>query len=593
MSRVELRVWMLNVALVAAAGALVIGIVVRLPVFVTNLQVPWWALAGLFFVSEIAVVHVQFRREANTFSLNELPLVAALYFTSPLGMVGAQALGAAVALVFHRRQPPLKLVFNVGKLSLEAAVAVVLFHWGVGGHPLQGIYGWLAALAAIAVVDTLGCLVVQTVISLTEGRPGTDKVLRAVALSVASGLTSGSIGLLGVTVIDTDRAGVWLLLIPATVLFLAYRAYIAEQGRQEMVELLYEANGILQRAGSLETAVMQLLEHVRTMFRSDVAEIILLAPGLAERAVSSRVGPGDASVTLQEGPVDPMQQALAVLPPETRGTMLFEARSDAALPERLSQLGVRDAMVTQLVGEHRVIGTIMVANRLGDVLSFNEKDRRLFETLSAQISFSLENGRLEQTLAGMRTEHAQLAHQALHDPLTKLANRVLFNDRVRHALGRRPEPGQSIAVMYVDLDDFKTVNDSLGHAAGDALLIQVAERMGVSVRPDDTVARLGGDEFAVLMDDISADAEVTAVAKRILDSLNTPFDIAGQLVWAHATIGIAEAVPGEIAVPELLRRADLAMYTAKGEGKSRYAVYGERMRMSIVKPPARPAAGAS
>jgi len=147
--------------------------------------------------------------------------------------------------------------------------------------------------------------------------------------------------------------------------------------------------------------------------------------------------------------------------------------------------------------------------------------------------------------------------------------------------------------MYVDLDDFKTVNDSLGHAAGDALLIQVAERMLVSVRPDDTVSRLGGDEFAVLMDDIALEAEVTAVAKRILDSLNTPFDIAGQLVWAHATIGIAEAAPGEIAVPELLRRADLAMYTAKGEGKSRYAVYGERMRMSIVKPPARPAAGAS
>ena len=111
----------------------------------------------------------------------------------------------------------------------------------------------------------------------------------------------------------------------------------------------------------------------------------------------------------------------------------------------------------------------------------------------------LENGRPEQTPARMRTEHAELEHQALHDPLTKLANRVLFNDRVRHALGRRVEPGQTVAVMYIDLDDFKTVNDSLGHAAGDALLIQVAERMSVCVRPDDTVARLGGDEFAIIM----------------------------------------------------------------------------------------------
>jgi diguanylate cyclase (GGDEF)-like protein len=240
-------------------------------------------------------------------------------------------------------------------------------------------------------------------------------------------------------------------------------------------------------------------------------------------------------------------------------------------------------MVTQLVGERRVIGTIMVANRLGDVRSFNDKDRRLFETLSAQVSFSLENGRLEQTLAGMRTENAELEHQALHDPLTKLANRILFNDRVRHALARRAEAGRTVAVMYIDLDDFKTVNDSLGHAAGDALLVQVADRMSVSVRPDDTVARLGGDEFAVLMEDVAAESEATAVAKRILDSLNTPFDIAGEVVWAHATIGIARIAPGKIDVADFLRRADLAMYTAKGEGKSRYAVFGDRMRMSLVK----------
>jgi diguanylate cyclase (GGDEF)-like protein len=250
-------------------------------------------------------------------------------------------------------------------------------------------------------------------------------------------------------------------------------------------------------------------------------------------------------------------------------------------------------MVTELVGERRVIGTIMVANRLGDVRSFNDKDRSLFETLAGQVSFSLENGRLEQALAGEQTVRAEFEHKALHDPLTKLANRVLFNDRVRHALLRRPEPGQTIAVMYIDLDDFKTVNDSLGHAAGDALLGQVADRLSDSVRPDDTVARLGGDEFAVLMEGVTAEAEATAVAKRILDSLNTPFEIAGEVVWAHATIGIARTAPGEIEVTDFLRRADLAMYTAKGEGKSRYAVFGDRMRMSLVKALPRTQTGAS
>jgi diguanylate cyclase (GGDEF)-like protein len=594
MSRVVRRVWALNAALIAAAAVLFFGIVVNLPAPPPNLQlVPWWALAILFFISEIAVVHVQIRQEANTFSLNELPLIAGLYFTSPVGMVAAQALGAAVALAFHRRQPPLKLFFNIGKLSLEAAVAQVIFHWVVGAHTTLGIYGWLGGLAAIAVVDTLGCLVVQTVITLTEGRPRTASIVRAVYFAVAVGFTSGSITLLGVTVIARDPNGVWLLLIPAGMLFIASRALIGEQGRQEQIGQLYEANRVLLGAESMETAMMQLLEHVRTMFRADVVEIILLtSSGGEERAICSRVGPGDDTVTLLEVAVDPMQQALAALPPETRGAMLFHARSEAGLPARLTALGVRDALVSPL-GVRRVIGTIMVANRLGDVRSFNDKDRDLFDTLSGQIALSLDNGRLMQALAGEKMETARFERRAFHDPLTQLANRDLFNDRVRQALARRGEPGRTVAVMYLDLDDFKTVNDSLGHAAGDALLVQVAERLRNSVRPDDTVARLGGDEFAILMEDVTSEAEVTAVAKRILDSLNTPFDIAGEVVWAKATIGIARVAPGQIDLPDLLRRADLAMYTAKGEGKGRYAIFSDRMRMSVVKAPARSETGGS
>src|ERR1700730_16385439 len=405
MSPVVRRVWALNAALIAAAAVLFFGIVVNLPPPPASLPLgPWWALSVLFFFGEIAVVHVQIRQEANTFSLNELPLIAGLYFTSPVGMVAAQALGAAVALAFHRRQPPLKLFFNVGKLSLEAAVAQVIFHWVVGPHTMLGIYGWLGGLAAIAVVDTLGCLVVQTVITLTEGRPKTASIVRAVYFAVAVGFTSGSIALLGATVIARDPNGVWLLLIPAGMLFIAYRALIGEQGRQEQIEQLYEANRVLQRAENLETAMMQLLDHVRTMFRADVVEIILLAgSGGEERAVCSRVGPGDDSVTMLDMAIDPMQQALAALPPETRGAILFHARSDAGIPARLTALGVRDALVSPL-GLLRVIGTIMVANRLGDVRSFNDKDRDLFDTLSGQIALSLENGRLLQALAGEKME---------------------------------------------------------------------------------------------------------------------------------------------------------------------------------------------
>lgn len=575
------RVWALNLILVAVAGAIYLLLVVPAVPPPTE-WVPWWALACLFFLSEIAVVHFRFRKEALSFSLNELPIVAGLYFTGPAGMVVAQAVGAAAALVLHRRQVPMKLVFNVAKLSLEAAVAQVIFRGIVGNHPYLGVYGWLAGLTAIVVVNSLGGMVVQTAITLSEGRPKTNEAVRAILLSVAGGITSASLALLGVTVIGRDRAGIWLLLIPAAMLFLAYRAYVAERERYESIELLYDANRILQRAENLESAVMELLAHVRTMFKADIAELVLLTAGAGERAMRSRLGPGLDSESLRETEVEPMQLALATLPPEARGTMLFSPRSTATIPDRLGALGVRDAMVTQLEGERHVIGTLMVANRQGEQWSFREDDRRLFETLAAQASFSLENGRLEQTLAGMRKEHAELEHQALHDPLTRLANRVLFTDRVRHALAQRAETAGVVSVMFIDLDDFKRVNDSLGHAAGDELLVQVSERLTHSVRPEDTVARLGGDEFAVLMEHAAAESEATNVAKRILDSLNAPFQIVAQEVWEHATIGIASAVPGSMEVADLLRRADLAMYTAKGEGKSRYAVFGDRMRMGVL-----------
>ena len=149
--------------------------------------------------------------------------------------------------------------------------------------------------------------------------------------------------------------------------------------------------------------------------------------------------------------------------------------------------------------------------------------------------------------------------------LTGLANRTLFKNRVEHALGRRRENGKGLAVAFLDLDDFKTINDSLGHAAGDELLIVVAQRVRESVRTSDTTARLGGDEFAVLSDDIE---DVVVPAQRILQSLAKPIELEGQPVVVNGSVGIALHEPGQTAA-DLLRNADVAMvHKAKGEGNS-------------------------
>jgi diguanylate cyclase (GGDEF)-like protein/PAS domain S-box-containing protein len=172
---------------------------------------------------------------------------------------------------------------------------------------------------------------------------------------------------------------------------------------------------------------------------------------------------------------------------------------------------------------------------------------------------------------------AQLVHQAFHDPLTGLANRALFLDRVTHALAITVRHGRHpVAVMFLDIDNFKSLNDSFGHLPADQLLSTIARRLCDAVRTSDTVARLGGDEFAILLEDASGPMAPAAAAERITTSLREPFTLEGKEVYASASIGIAVATP-DLSPSELLRNADTAMYQAKARGKARYELFEASM----------------
>jgi diguanylate cyclase (GGDEF)-like protein len=169
---------------------------------------------------------------------------------------------------------------------------------------------------------------------------------------------------------------------------------------------------------------------------------------------------------------------------------------------------------------------------------------------------------------------AQLAFQAFHDPLTGLANRRRFIVAADHALDM---PGPT-AALFIDLDDFKLVNDNMGHDAGDALLLAIGERLLASVRPGDLVGRLGGDEFAVLLETVEAPDVPITIASRLVETLASPVEIEGTLVKVSASVGLAIRARGERqAVDDLLRRADVAMYHAKARGKNRWAAYAPSM----------------
>jgi diguanylate cyclase (GGDEF)-like protein/PAS domain S-box-containing protein len=210
---------------------------------------------------------------------------------------------------------------------------------------------------------------------------------------------------------------------------------------------------------------------------------------------------------------------------------------------------------------------------------------RQFEVVNASL---LDDDAVRGIVATLRdvTERRalerELEHQAFHDRLTGLANRALFRDRLEHALARRNRNQHPVAVLLLDLDDFKVVNDSLGHAAGDRLLVMVAERLRGHLRASDTTARLGGDEFAVLLDDPAAADEAMRVAERLIEVLAAPYQLDGRELFVRASIGVALAAATGQPADELLRDADMAMYAAKAQSRGGYQVFQPALHEAAV-----------
>ncbi|HLM06696.1 MAG TPA: EAL domain-containing protein [Blastococcus sp.] len=565
------RIMLLTASLAAIAVALFVVVVRTLPGAPTALTLPWVLWAVAFVVSEALVVHVQWQREAHTFSMGDLVLAGGLLLATPRELVVAQVLGFAVTLVVQRRQRGIKLAFNVAVSALGGSLATIIF--AVLSGP-AGLWDWLAALVAVLVITVTADLAIFAVISISEGRAHLAPLLEMLALSLPFTLGSAAVGLVLARSAVSDPAALALLALPTFLIVAAYRAYTGAREQQENLRLLHEVTSLLH-SNDTQEALGDFLDSVRSAFRADLAELVLLGPSGRDGATVSRSREGADAVVM--APLDD---------PEDHHRLLRLATASGALTTRTGTgrgqhldayaagRGLKDAMAAALRTDDRVHGLLLVGGRLGDVTTFSSNDLALLDTFARHVATSLERGRLEENLKQVTDLKEQLRHQALHDPLTGLPNRTLFLDRVRHAVDTAGRTRVWPAVLYLDLDGFKPVNDTFGHEAGDVLLRTVADRLRGCLRPADTAARLGGDEFVVLLNGPIDRFGVARVIERIRAQLEVPVLLGeGVVTTVGASIGVAIGDLDTIDADTLVRNADIAMYTAKRSLGSDYIVY--------------------
>ncbi len=560
-----LRVVALTLALVLVS--VVLGTQAGLGGQVGDLAVaiPWWALAVAFALTESAVLHVQVRTEAQTVSISELPLVVGLFFADPTDLLLGRLLGSLAVLVLVRRSSLLKTAFNTALVAAETMVALSVFTVLAGGGTSVDPRQWGAAFAAALLANAVGAVALGLVIGIYEG--GTT--LRSLATEAVTGQLFAPgvvvLAMLAVICLDAGARNGWMVAAGAVVFALFYRRYSSLYDRHVSLERLYEFSQAVGRSAEKDEVVGLVLAEVRALLTSDEARLVILVGDHRDERVRFTMGEDGTFVQQSPGEQSPADWVEEEVLTGGRPVMLSRRTRDRNRRSWLTANAVRDAIAVPLQGDDGVVGMLLVGERLGEVRTYDRGDVLLLETVANHASIALQKGQLIE----------QLQHDALHDALTGLPNRTLFQRRLEAALaptrrtdrrGTGSDRSTSVAVIILDLDGFKDVNDTLGHHQGDLVLIQVAERLARSLRGGELVARLGGDEFAVLLPSAGRQESVRT-CDRIIAELQEPLRMDSVQFEVNASFGIAHNVDRLLDGASLMKRADLAMYEAKKSGQ--------------------------
>ena len=510
-------------------------------------------IVALYVIADFVAVELPFRGTTHALALLVVPLLLGLAFLAPNILVLASACSSVIAFGVVRKQNPMKLAYNVASLAFAAALAATVFREILGTHSPVSLLGWAAAAVAGMTSEVTSTLTLRGIAALSGQRA---KQRTGVILATFTAMFTAAGLCLAFAFVDAAWLNPWTtlpLLVVAALIIVAFKGYARLRIRFLSLQHLYDFSQSMSTA-NLEPSSMSVdvLKEVCTVLRARRAELILAEPsGIPRRISFDDSGPsGIEPITLDEDSI--------VTRTITTGEASLHNSAAQGRTESVDPIAgdYRDAMVAPLMNRHTAIGAIIAIDRDEELDSFDEDDLRLFETLVAHASTSLERARLVEEL---RYEVDSKSHQATHDMLTGLPNRILFLTRAAAALSE----SSGVAIVLLDIDRFKDVNDTLGHAIGDRLLCEIAERLLRAVQGRATVARLGGDEFALVISDVKDAERAIEIVHVINVEMQRPIKMDGLTLAVTASTGIALAPEHGDDAALLLQRADIAMYVAK------------------------------
>nr|WP_189079716.1 bifunctional diguanylate cyclase/phosphodiesterase [Mangrovihabitans endophyticus] len=497
-------------------------------------------------ITNVGVLNVVIRREGFMVLVNEVPLVLAIYFLPPLAVIFA----ATVAMVVTQLRARIgvhKMWFNVAKSAASASAALIVV---AALPPMRGAGPgtWGILFAAGITNAVVGIATVAGVIGVVQGRRAGQATLRASATSLITAAINIVVGLVFLVALVATGWAAALLAVLVVAMILVLRSFAEFFRQYRTLADVYELTVAVRERGGDGGLPDALLGRVRALMRSEYATLWLPARGRhPEVLLTSRVD-DQGLLDISPSPAPLREQAIA-----SGDAVAVGARFDSTVGLRhlLRESKIKDVIAVPLLSGQTTIGSLEVVNRLGDSRTFRDTDVQVLETIAAHAAVAVENSRLVE----------RLRYDAYHDRLTALPNRRRIVDALSESVGVRAAD-EVIAVLVFDVDGLRAVNESMGHAAGDKLLTEVAERLRAIAGSGSLVGRIGGDEFVVTMRASSTETTVQ-LATQMREQLRGTMVVGSLTLDVDTAVGVTVQPDHGDDVEALLRRAELAANAAK------------------------------